>query len=349
MNSDRRMSHSSLTRSFSGGARFFERGFEFLLARLNSCNTGTHARTHARKKISKHSERKRTPESQKHQAKTFLRSCTVEDNPLNPTVVRSSPNTLTTVQNFNAMKLFMPMSAALALALQAPFVVEAKPGTKAFSIVTPGQSPCHATPWVGSQSDPTAVFFSTIEPANTVYRINGTTGEVKWNVSMGTDRHGVRSSPIEADGLLHIGTDFGEFVALDTETGETVWSYHRPNITCFDVQFPPTHFRPCEVYSSALLTNGIRFQGSEDNHTRAFNASTGELLWTQNATGNVDSTAIQGALGTQTIWIGADGGFLYNLDVKTGENVLPPIAHPGKMESIPTANADRSVIFTMYV
>ena len=233
-----------------------------------------------------------------------------------------------------------------------PALALAAPGTEAFTVDTPQHSPCHASPWVGTNEDPAAVFFSTIEPDNMVFRIDGRTGAVQWNMTTATGggRVGVRSSPIEADGLLHIGMDNGTFAALDAQSGNVVWSHNGSALLCYDTDYPPTYFRPCEVYSSALLVGGRRFQGSEDNHTRCFNASTGELLWTRAALGNVDGTAVQGAAGTSSIWIGSDGGFLYNLDMATGKDVLPPVPHPGTiMECLPAVDDARGVLFSMCV
>ena len=159
----------------------------------------------------------------------------------------------------------------------------------------------------------------------------------------------MRSSPVESDGVVHVGLDNGTFAAFSAASGDVQWSY-TPNTTedCWDPDFPPTYSRPCEVYSSPLLVNGLRIQGSEDNHTRCFNASTGELLWTRAASGNVDGTAVVGASGTNSVWIGCDDGYLYNLDVSTGNDVIAPVKHSGIMESQPSTDPATNRLFSMY-
>jgi outer membrane protein assembly factor BamB len=154
----------------------------------------------------------------------------------------------------------------------------------------------------------------------------------------------MRCSPIVSGKLLHIGTDNGTFTALDVDTGKRVWTYmpDKPTL-CNDGGW----MRPCEVYSSALLADGLRFQGSEDNHTRCFNATTGECLWEKPAAGNVDGTPVVGVPGSNSIWVGADDGFLYNLNMTTGENVLPPVQHCGTMESQPATDPTKGVLFSM--
>lgn len=218
-----------------------------------------------------------------------------------------------------------------------------------FNVSTP--SKCHSSVWVGTDTDPDAVFFTTLEPSTLVYRVDGRTGHVVWQVSMGDGRNGMRCSPVVSKGLLHIGTDNGTFAALDAETGATVWSLTppatTPAIVCYDKYYPPPTGRPCEVYSTALLHGGYRFQGSEDNNTRCFNASTGALLWTRQAGADVDGTAVVGVPGSNTIWIGADDGRLYNLDMATGKDVLPPVQHCGTLESMPAVDAAKGILFSM--
>ena len=169
---------------------------------------------------------------------------------------------------------------------------------------------------------------------------------------MGLERNGMRCSPMVAGGLLHIGTDNNTFVALDVATGAKVWSYTpavSPPPACFDAQHPPPLGRPCEVYSSALLAGGLRFQGSEDNHARCFNATSGTLLWEVRRGSNIDGTPVAGAAGSSSIWIGASDGFLYNLDVATGDNALPPVPLCGNLETQPATDPDRGVLFSMTV
>ena len=223
------------------------------------------------------------------------------------------------------------------------------PPAELFNVSVP--SKCQSSVWVGTDADPDAVFFTTLEPSTFVYRVDGRTGRVVWHVSMGGGRNGMRSSPVVSQGLLHIGTDNGTFAALDAETGARVWSHApaatTPAVVCYDAYYPPTFHRPCEVYSSALLHAGYRFQGSEDNNTRCFNASTGALLWARPAGGDVDGTAVAGVPGSNTIWIGADDGFLYNLAMATGEDVLPPVQHCGTLESMPAVDAANGMLFSM--
>ncbi|EDQ87406.1 uncharacterized protein MONBRDRAFT_27231 [Monosiga brevicollis MX1] len=200
----------------------------------------------------------------------------------------------------------------------------ASPTTK-FQVVAPKKSNIHASP-VLVQDD---LYFSTLEPGCALVKCNAYTGEVLWTYMRNSSaRCGLRTVPVYANGLVHIGTDNNTFAALDAETGQVVWSYQARFNLCIDGNF----YHPCEAYSTALIVDGRRIQGSEDNTTRCFDAATGELLWNFTAPNMMNGSPILDPSGG--VLIGADDGHFYRLDIATGA-YLGRYNHCGAMDTRP--------------
>lgn len=204
-------------------------------------------------------------------------------------------------------------------------------GSVIFTVSTNNHSPVHGSPWVDTQTND--VYFTTIEPDNVVGKVNGVTGEVIWLQSQGDGRRGMRDSLTVFDGLVHVGNDNSTFLAFNATDGSLVWSFAvAQRGGCYSATE-----RPCEIYSSPTIdvTLGVRFEGCEDNVTRAMSARTGEILWSTQMEGHVDGTAALDGLGG--LLIASDDKHLYRLNATTGE-VLWKTAQCGDSQGKPQLN-----------
>jgi outer membrane protein assembly factor BamB len=116
------------------------------------------------------------------------------------------------------------------------------------------------------------VYFTTTggtDSAEFAYAIDASNGDVRWRVEV--ENLG-GSAPAVADGMIFlrshfyldggIPTDGGTFVALDTATGETVWT-HETDGTNYDM----------------FYASGVVYGTSEDGRIYALNPKTGEEIW----------------------------------------------------------------------
>ena len=200
-----------------------------------------------------------------------------------------------------------------------------------FDFQTPAQtlhtarSAVHGSPIVLDDT----VLFSTLEPDCAFYRLNLSTGSVMWRfdgprrdaADPSAARCGLRASArvsgaATGDYHIHIGSDNNSFIALEATRGGAVWSQLEPSSTCID----SGKHRPCEVYSTALITPGVagkveqlRVQGSEDGLLRAFDAATGDHVWNVTIGKEVNGSPVQNPLNASQFIIGADDGYLYLL------------------------------------
>ncbi|EGD76647.1 hypothetical protein PTSG_12669 [Salpingoeca rosetta] len=235
----------------------------------------------------------------------------------------------------------MRMLVAAFLLVSVLVVVAVAPGMVrgdervAYRVAPDPPAPVMSSPWVEGEH----VYFATNEPANKIFKLEAATGNVVWSRTMGTGRNGMRDSIVVVDGLLHVGTDNNTFAALDAATGNTVWAFTPPPQKCWDAKW----YRQCEAYSSPLIHAGRRFQGSEDATTRCFNATTGDLLWTQHAGDQVNNSPVVDPSGT-AIWIAANDGFMYKLDVSTGK-VLSKFQHCGSSHTKPAMDNESGILF----
>jgi len=101
----------------------------------------------------------------------------------------------------------------------------------------------------------------------------------------------------------YFGTFDYEVLALDLREEKVVWRYSDP-----DRQFP--------YYASAALSGGLMIVGGRDKMVRAFDTSTGKLLWSFATRARVDSSP---AVAGSHVYVGSNDGRFYMLDLKTGK------------------------------
>ena len=83
-----------------------------------------------------------------------------------------------------------------------------------------------------------------------------TTNQILWNYRTGNQ---VRSSPVVANGIVYVGSNVGNFYALNATTGTLIWNYTTGK----------------SISSSPAVANSVVYVGSLDDKVYAFDANTG--------------------------------------------------------------------------
>jgi outer membrane protein assembly factor BamB len=120
-------------------------------------------------------------------------------------------------------------------------------------------------------------------------------GEVKIDSPTG-------SSAAEMDGTVFVGTEGGEFFAIDVRKKRVLWRREAPKSAMA--------FR-----SSPAVTRAAIIVGSRDRQLHAFEPKTGKPLWSFPTKGRIDSSPV--VVG-QRVFVGSSDGRLYAIDVKSG-------------------------------
>jgi serine/threonine-protein kinase len=126
--------------------------------------------------------------------------------------------------------------------------------------------------------------------------------KIKWvRSTAAADATGKREillcSPAVVDGLVYIGTEHGEFLAIDAEKGTDVWTAKTGGA----------------IRSSAAVStaDGIVCVGSDDGKLHGFDAKTGAGKWAFATGGKVQSSPCPSA---GVVYVGSDDGKLYALE-----------------------------------
>ncbi len=116
-----------------------------------------------------------------------------------------------------------------------------------------------------------------------------------------------QSSPIVAEGLVHIGSGDGNVYALDARTGEKKWAFATGGV----------------VHSSPALAGGLLYIGSFDRKLYALDARTGALRWSFTTGEDAENHNQEGIQASPTVvggvvYFGARDFHMYALDAATG-------------------------------
>lgn len=101
------------------------------------------------------------------------------------------------------------------------------------------------------------------------YALNRATGELIWDaeVTDGSTTGGIIASPAAAYGMISMGASVqnraGKVVALDQRDGRLVWEAQQP----------------APVFGASAVTGGLLLIGGADGNLRAYDVSTGAVLW----------------------------------------------------------------------
>jgi outer membrane protein assembly factor BamB len=133
-----------------------------------------------------------------------------------------------------------------------------------------------------------------------VYAVEIRTKRLKWKYR--THRQ-VLSSPLLYEGLLFFGSIDRMLYVVDAKAGWSVWSFRAQN----------------SIYSSPAISEslGLICFGSSDRHVYALDYSRGPpAVWSFETAGPVSASP---AITDEAVYIGSTDGYLYSLDVRTGE------------------------------
>lgn len=208
----------------------------------------------------------------------------------------------------------------------------------------------------------------------TVYAIDADSGTTTWSHTVASGL--VQSSPTVADGTLYIG-GYDALFAIDVETGEPTWTrtgyddwvFASPTVVDGRVYIAggqrtaeaiaadtgetlwsvTTEYESTSAASSTTVADGIvvigsgagEFSSDRTGYVHAFDANTGEEIWTVEDPDDwvrASPTVYDG-----TVFVGADDGTIYAIDLQTGDLEWTDETDGGILAS-PTV-ADRTVYF----
>ncbi|HEY1853656.1 MAG TPA: PQQ-binding-like beta-propeller repeat protein [Solirubrobacterales bacterium] len=161
----------------------------------------------------------------------------------------------------------------------------------------------------------------------------------------------LEASPLVIEGLLYVGTDKHQLLAIDPENGKIAWTFQAPGAikaspsyddgVVFDADYESTMFaldaktgKPLwrtntsavppggkgGFFSSPSIAYGRVYAGRDDGTVYAFDEKTGKVDWSFSTGGAVyGSPAVAQVPGTPpTVYVGSEDGTFYALDAKTG-------------------------------
>jgi outer membrane protein assembly factor BamB len=170
------------------------------------------------------------------------------------------------------------------------------------------------------------VYFTTFSGLEQPYRIVALDARSGNEVWVREDSNDLEEStfysggPVVADGLVFAGNSFGGFLAIDAETGETVWSFV-PSIESWEgAEHDGMNFNtPAVVDGVVYIGTGSDNDGvDDDGYLFALDAGTGEELW-RYETG--DAVIMQPAIVDDVAWFGDTSGLLHAVDTESGEEL----------------------------
>mgnify|MGYP003642130695 CR=1 FL=1 len=135
--------------------------------------------------------------------------------------------------------------------------------------------------------------------------------ELVWShepvVEEGKRRPPIEASPVIADGIVFVGTQGGQFLALSLETGDLNWS--------IGTEGPVT--------APAAVDAGTVYFGDTYGFVYALDALTGEENWRYETDGKIEGgvNIFTGKDGKTKVFVGSHDYYLYCLDAETGEVV----------------------------
>jgi eukaryotic-like serine/threonine-protein kinase len=136
--------------------------------------------------------------------------------------------------------------------------------------------------------------------SSTLYAIRTSDGSILWTKKTGdAGDSSLGQAPTVADGVVFIGSETNDLLALDSATGDVQWT------------------RPMgeEAGTAPAVVDGVAYAPSIE-HLRALDASTGEVLWTAPIGTGFSAPAVANGL----VYVGGSDG-LFAFDAATGAPV----------------------------
>jgi outer membrane protein assembly factor BamB len=190
-------------------------------------------------------------------------------------------------------------------------------------------------------SDPTAgdgaIYFGTSD--GDLVAVDAATGDERWRTKV-DETAGAVHRPAFADGRIHVGSDGGGFVAVDAADGAILWRFdtgafatgtavvaggiayvgavHVPEgrLWALDAATGDERWSVDGPYASPAVADGVAYSGAFDDDMAAYDATTGERLWSSPVKGVIRPIAV--AEGVVYVPVDTERR-LYALDASTGE------------------------------
>ena len=143
---------------------------------------------------------------------------------------------------------------------------------------------------------------------NTNYNPGGTAPRTGVTERWRVETSALTAQPVISDGTV-FAVDGADVRAIDAESGEVRWSVAPDN-------------RAATYWAPPTVVDGVAYLGDGDERLRAFDAETGETLWTRTFGGGDRFEAVYGSptVGTGgTLYVGTTGGRIYGVDPSNGE------------------------------
>ncbi len=128
--------------------------------------------------------------------------------------------------------------------------------------------------------------------------LNLTDGKAQWSANFGD----ISASLCLWEGLLLVGSERGEVVAVRAQTGEVLWRFKADD----------------QIHSSPCSKDSLVYFGSDDDHLYAVSSKTGKLKWKYKADSSIYASPTADSSG---IYFGTAMGTFYKLDPHSGEMV----------------------------
>jgi outer membrane protein assembly factor BamB len=161
--------------------------------------------------------------------------------------------------------------------------------------------PAFAEDWPQLQKNPGHTGFTADEPKPPYI--------LKWMFEINEPTH-TGSPPIVAAGKVYLGTNWGNLVAVDLESGKKAWSYKAR----------------AAVFGTPAFENGVVFANSMDHRCHAVRATDGSRLWTFETGEGILAGPI---VADGKVFIAGRDGFVYALEAASSELVWKsPIGGP---------------------
>jgi len=176
------------------------------------------------------------------------------------------------------------------------YCMNAETGEQVWAAETHG--PVNGTPTLGGQYTFTT---GCDQPILRVFDV--TTGEETHEVPI--DDSLLIASAAVKDDILYFGTDGGELCALDWKNKNFLWRFTVPK-------------RQHEMRASPVVTDDLVIIGSRDKHLHCVDRKSGELKWSFQTRGRVDSSPV---LVGNRVYFGSADKNVYAVDINNGKEV----------------------------
>jgi outer membrane protein assembly factor BamB len=178
-----------------------------------------------------------------------------------------------------------------------------------------------------------AVYFTAEEPdTGMVYKVNSSTGAVQWNFSIAyrpsfTGGNQMLGSPSVADGKVFASSNWGDYYALDIQTGAELWHFYDDTATEF-------------IVSSPIWVDGVVYLIDKFD-LAAVNGTTGSAIWSK-YTG--DELYVSPSYADGKVYMVTSQRHIFVLDVNSGGNVIANATTLSSSWSSPTIANNRLYI-----